>query len=88
MANPANPNAVAALFAGAVVTGVQWLVARYAHVAVSKYWSDVLTAGVTTAVLFIGRDGLKGALSRVWGGAKTGWSGSQPASTPDVTKAP
>jgi hypothetical protein len=73
-----NPNAIAAFVAGAFVAGVQWLVGRYAHLQVSKYWSDALTVAVTTVVLFVGRDGVKGALVRVWAGAKSSWTGTTP----------
>ena len=75
-----NPNAFAAGFAGAVTIGVQWLVQRYAHIALSDYWKTVVTAGAMTAVLYVGKNGVKAALARIWNGPKALWSGAAPTS--------
>lgn len=71
-----NPNTLAALIAGAASAGIQWLVARYGHQSVSKYWSDAITTAVTAAVLYVGKDGIKGAFRRIWDGAASVWSGA------------
>lgn len=73
-----HPNAFAALVASAVTVGAQWLVQRYAHEALSDYWKTALTSGVTVGVLYIGRNGLKAALARIWGGPKRIWTGASP----------
>ena len=73
-----NPNAFAALLAAAISVGVQWLVQRYAHVALSDYWKNAVTGGTIVAVLYVGSNGLKAAVWRLWHGPKTVWSGTAP----------
>jgi len=74
-----NPNAVASLVAGAACLGVQWLVQRYAHVALTGYWKTAVTGATITGTLYVGRDGLKGALGRLWNGPKKVWAGNTAA---------
>jgi hypothetical protein len=71
-----HPNACAAFVASAATIGAQWLVQRYAHMALSDYWKMAITSGATVAVLYVGRAGVKGALGRLWNGPKTIWSGA------------
>lgn len=77
-----NPNATAATLAAAATTAAQWLVQRYAHVALNDYWKTVATSGVTVTVLYIGKHGLKAALARVWNGPRKVWTGQQPPAAP------
>lgn len=76
-----HPNTFAALFASAITLGAQWLVQRYAHVALPGYWQDAVTSGVTVAVLYVGKAGVKAAIARVWNGPKKIWSGVTATST-------
>lgn len=71
-----HPNAFAAAAAGGFTIGVQWLVQRYAHAALSDYWKTVVDSGVTVSVLYVGKHGLKSALARLWNGPKAIWQGS------------
>jgi type IV secretory pathway TrbL component len=78
-----NPNAFAAAFAAGAAIVAQWLVQRYAHASLSDYWKAIITAGASTAALYIGREGLRNALARILSGPKTVWSGSTtPPATP------
>lgn len=70
-----NPNAIAALVAGAITLGIQWLVQRYAHVAFTGYWKDAVTGATVVTVLYVGKSGLKAALQRLWNGPKKIWAG-------------
>lgn len=77
-----NPNAFAAALSAAVTIGTQWLVQRYAHVALSDYWKTAVTSGVTVVVLYIGSHGVKAAAGRILNGPKTMWTGASPPATP------
>jgi len=73
-----NPNAFVAMLVAALVVGVQWLVQRYTHVALNDYWKTAATSAATVSVLYVGRNGVKAALQRLWQGPKTLWAGSAP----------
>jgi hypothetical protein len=73
-----NPNAWAAGIGYAASLGVQWLVARYAHAQLSDWWKQAVDGGVATAILWVGKQGLKSALQRIWNGPKTLWAGPAP----------
>lgn len=81
-----HPNTFAALFASAITLGIQWLVQRYAHVALSGYWKAAVTSGVTVSVLYVGKAGMKAALMRVWSGPKKAWSGAAQPTTSATAK--
>lgn len=74
-----NPNAIAASVAAALSIGLQWLVQRYGHVALSDYWKTAATSAFTVAVLYVGRNGVKQAVLRLVDGPRKAWSGSDPA---------
>jgi hypothetical protein len=71
-----HPNTFAAVVAGAFTGGTQWLLQRYGQVGLSPYWQQVLNGVVVAAVLYVGRDGIKAALVRLWNGPKTAWKGA------------
>jgi precorrin-3B methylase len=77
-----HPNTLAAVIAAAAAIGAQWLVQRYAHVALSDYWKTTVTSGVTVTVLYVGKAGVKAALVRVWNGPRRAWSGAGPRPKP------
>lgn len=78
-----HPNAFAAAVAGLATISAQWLVQRYAHVALSDYWKTAVTSGTTVGVLYVGKHGLKAALVRILDGPRRVWNGqSQPEATP------
>jgi hypothetical protein len=77
-----HPNTLAAVIAAAAAIGAQWLVQRYAHVALSDYWKTTVTSGVTVVVLYVGKAGVKAALVRVWDGPKRAWSGTHASPRP------
>lgn len=72
-----NPNAFAAAASAGAAIGVQWLVQRYAHVALSDYWKAAVSSGATVTVLYVGKHGVKAALARVWSGPRKVWTGAQ-----------
>lgn len=71
-----HPNTFAALVAYGATFATQWLVARYAHVQLSDGWKQTVDGGVTASVLWIGKEGVKAALQRVWNGPKKIWAGA------------
>lgn len=73
-----HPNAFAALIAGAATAGIQWALARYLNTELDREWSQTINLGVTAAVLWVGREGIRGAIVRVWRGAKAVWAGTTP----------
>jgi hypothetical protein len=77
-----NPNAFFAALAAGISIGAQWLLQRYAHVALSDYWKQTLDASAAAGILWIGNDGLKSALQRLWNGPKNLWTGGSGPSTP------
>lgn len=81
-----HPNTFAALFASAITLGAQWLVQRYAHVALSDYWKAAVTSGVTIAVLYVGKNGVKAALFRLVDGPRKAWAGSTPTTAAPPAK--
>lgn len=82
-----HPNAFAAALAGAVTIGAQWLVQRYAHAALSDYWKTALDSAVTVAVLYVGKHGLRAAISRILNGPKTIWTGAPSAAASKTGRA-
>lgn len=80
-----NPNAFAAAFAAGAAIVVQWLVQRYTHAALSDYWKSVVTAVAAAGALYVGKEGLRNALARLFNGPKKVWSGS---TTPPAPKPP
>lgn len=73
-----HPNTVAALVALGISAGIQALLQRYGHVALTDYWSKTIDAAVTAVVLYVGKAGVKAALRRVWNGPKAAWTGQTP----------
>lgn len=74
-----HPNALAAGTANGATLALVWLLHRYAHVGISVYAAGLIVGFASTVVLFIGRDGIKGALARIWRGGKAAWSGAPKA---------
>lgn len=73
-----NPNAVAAALTAVFVYLISRLVAHYGLVDVTP-GRILLAAGcLTSAVLWIGRTGIRGALARLWDGAGRAVNGSRP----------
>lgn len=70
-----NPNANVAGLTFAVSEAVTFIAKHYTHLHLSNYWSQAITGALVYAVLFVGRDGIKGALARVLNGSKVVWSG-------------
>lgn len=62
-----NPNAAVATGTGGVGVLVVWLLGHFG-VAVSAEVGAALATGVAAAALFVGRNGIKGTLSRIWRG--------------------
>jgi hypothetical protein len=71
-----HPNAFASLAAWGLSFATQWLIQRYAHAGVSEGWKQTINGAAIFVVLLIGREGIKGALVRLWAAAKTLWHGS------------
>jgi hypothetical protein len=79
-----HPNSIAALISGGLATLTVYLLNKYAHATINDAQSAGIATGYATVILFIGRRGLKGAVSGVWNGV---WNGS-PKPTAAVLAAP
>lgn len=75
----ANPNASAAGLTVALTALAEYLLAHFAGIHLTEYYATSAVGATTYIVLLIGRDGLKGLLSRFWNGTKTAWSGKAQA---------
>ena len=62
-----NPNAAVAGGGTSLSVLVVWLLGHF-HVALSAEDGAVIAGALATVVLFVGREGIKGAWRRVWGG--------------------
>jgi len=71
-----HPNTIAACVAYGISMGVQYLVARYAHLQLSDWWKQVVNGAAASAVLYVGKAGVKAALLRIWNGPKKVWTGT------------
>jgi hypothetical protein len=69
----AHPNTIAALISGGLATLTVYLLNKYASASIDASQSAGIATGYATVILFIGRRGLKGAVSGVWNGV---WNGS------------
>lgn len=74
-----HPNATAAGTTSGATVFLIWLLNRYLHVDLSLYAASLIVGSATTAVLFIGREGLRGAALRIWRGSRSVWAGSPKA---------
>jgi hypothetical protein len=63
-----HPNATATGLTTLAATGLVWLLDHYAHAHLTIYDGSLIAGGAATCVLWIGRRGLKGALSDLWHG--------------------
>jgi len=62
-----NPNAAVAAGGSSLSAIIVWLLGHF-HVALSAEDGAIVAGAVSAVVLFIGREGIKGAWRRVWGG--------------------
>lgn len=69
-----NPNAVAAVVSSQAALAVEQLAATYLNSSVGPFWSQEIMAAAVAVVLYIGRDGIKGALLKVKATARSLWS--------------
>lgn len=69
-----NPNAVAALVSSQAALAIEQLVSTYLNSSVGPFWSQEIMAAAVAVVLYIGRDGIKGALLKVKTTVKSLWS--------------
>lgn len=70
-----NSNAFAAALTGFFVWAISSLVAHYHVVAVTPNREVAAAGALTTLVLWIGRDGIRGAAFRLWNGTKRAVNG-------------
>lgn len=76
-----NPNANVAITVGGALIAVEQLAQNYLGAHLGPFWSKaIVTAGVYV-VLLVGCDGVKGALARLKGVAKSLWAGSKPTAS-------
>jgi hypothetical protein len=71
-------NTVAAIISTGLGAAVVKLAAHY-QPALSDVDSAVIAGGIISAVLFVGRRGLKGTAAAVWGGFGVAWGGTKQA---------
>jgi len=62
-----HPNAAVAGGGTGLAVFVVWL-AGYLHLSLSAEDGAAIAGGLATVVLFVGREGIKGAWKRIWGG--------------------
>ena len=62
-----HPNAAVAAGGSSLSAIIVWLLGHF-HVALSAEDGAIIAGAVSAVVLFIGREGIKGAWRRVWGG--------------------
>lgn len=79
-----NPNAFAAALTGVFAWAITRIVQHYGWVDVTPDRVILFASGLTTIVLWVGREGIYGALLRVWHGAQTaaGVKASNPPPAP------
>jgi hypothetical protein len=63
-----HPNTVAAGLSGGAATLTVWLLNKYAGTHLSATDAAGIATGYAAAVLFVGRNGIGGALSSLWRG--------------------
>lgn len=73
-----NRNAIATLIATKLVEAVQAVLTVYFHKSLPAFWQTELTSDAAVGVLYVGKDGIKGALLRVVALAKRVWSPPAP----------
>lgn len=66
-----NPNAAVAAGGSSLSAIVVWLLGHF-HVALSAEDGAVIAGAVSTVVLFVGREGIKGIWKKIWDGDHTG----------------
>jgi hypothetical protein len=71
-----HPNTFAAGASFLLSSGLVWLLKHYG-IDLSVHQQAALVGGIPTAVLFVGRRGLKGTALALAQGAKTVWYGTQ-----------
>jgi hypothetical protein len=74
-----HPNTVAAAIAGGLGTLTVYLLNKYAGTSLTSVHAGLIATGYATVLLFIGRRGIKGAVSGVWNGV---WNGTPKAEAP------
>lgn len=74
-----NPNAIATLTVGSVILALEQLGQEYVSVHLGLFWGKAVIVAVTTGVVYVGRDGVKGCLQRIVGTLRSVWSGRAPA---------
>lgn len=72
-----NPNALAALASSQAALAVEQLLAKYLDAHVGALWEQEIMAGLTVAVLYVGRHGLKAAFGKVASTLKRVWAGPE-----------
>lgn len=82
-----NPNAVAALASSQIALAGEQLLARYLNAKIGAFWEQEIMAAVTIGVLYVGRDGIKGALLKAVAVVKNIWAPTEWAPTEDVPAA-
>jgi hypothetical protein len=70
-----NPNAVAALSAGTVIIAVEQLITKYTNIYLPPFWSKAVVVALPVIVLYVGKDGIKGAVKQAWATVKKLWTG-------------
>ncbi len=64
-----NPNASLSGAAGTVSTGIIWAISTFSHAALTAEEGSLITVGVISGALLLGRGGIKGVCGWLWRGA-------------------
>ncbi len=63
-----NPNASLAGAAGTLSTGIIWALSTFTHAALTAEEGSLITVGVISGALLLGRGGIKGVCGWLWRG--------------------
>lgn len=75
-----HPNAFAAALTAGLAALITWGL-RSRGVNINQPEAALLAGALSSAVLFVGRRGLKGAAKGIWNGTKSAVNGQQPKAT-------
>ena len=73
---PSHPNTNAAGLASGAAVLLIYVLHRYFTVDLSIYYAGLIVGGAATAVLFVGKRGIKGAAQGLWHGTGSMWNGN------------
>lgn len=83
-----HPNTIAAMISGGLASLTVYLLNRYASTSLNAAQGAGIATAYASLILFVGRRGLKGAITGVWDGVWNGSPKSDPAPPEPVQAEP